>query len=177
MAGDLEKTELVMLTPGDFEEVAQLIERHFLKRNPLNIAANETSAECFGDSFGLGIKSSLESGFCVGAREKTTKKMVGLKLASVGRVDQLCTRDTERLRGKSVGFRILAMINVDAEMFQHVTSVLFLLYVCVHPRYCGRGLARMMVQVKTCQMMINTGICSNNNILLSMAKKPQVILT
>ncbi|XP_069952668.1 uncharacterized protein [Cherax quadricarinatus] len=35
MAGDLENMELVMLTPEDFEEVAELFKHHFLKKNPL----------------------------------------------------------------------------------------------------------------------------------------------
>ncbi|XP_053647604.2 uncharacterized protein [Cherax quadricarinatus] len=80
MAGDLENMELVMLTPEDFEEVAELFKHHFLKKNPLFIAANETHYE--GSSVSV-IKLSLDSGFSLGVREKTNKKLVGVRLTTV----------------------------------------------------------------------------------------------
>ncbi|XP_053645563.2 uncharacterized protein [Cherax quadricarinatus] len=146
MAGDLENTELVMLTPGDFEEVSQLMEHHFLKRNPLCIAAKETTPACYGESLDVIMKLTLDSGLSVGAREKKTKKLVAILLATK-RVDRLRKNDSHKLRKQQcVVHSVLAMINVDAAKLESITSYLCLEFVCVHPDYTGRGLARTMIQ-------------------------------
>ncbi|KAK8745885.1 hypothetical protein OTU49_000072 [Cherax quadricarinatus] len=156
MAEDLQNIELVMLTLEDFEEVVVLTKHHFLKRNPLFIAAKETS-ESYGESSELTIKSALDSGFSLGFREKTKKKLVGVNLTLVQNVNQLLKHDTYKLTKQSAVYRILAMIDADATMFPDVTCCLYLLMVCVHADYCGRGLARMMTQ-KVLEMGRERGI-------------------
>ncbi|KAK8733212.1 hypothetical protein OTU49_006528, partial [Cherax quadricarinatus] len=58
---------------------------------------------------------------------------------------------------ESVALRILAMIDADAAMFPDGTCFLYLLLVCVHSSYCGRGIARMMIQ-KVLEMGRERGI-------------------
>ncbi|XP_042230523.1 uncharacterized protein LOC121871968 [Homarus americanus] len=149
MAGNLTDIEFFILTPDDFQETLRFFDEQFLKRNPLCIASKETCKEAFGEHLNVALKEALESGFSMGARDKTTKALVGIRLTKITSVDNVSKQtasDEAKLTENNL-YRVLAMLSPDEDVFRGVSSFLYMFALAVHRDYCGHGLASRLVKV------------------------------
>ncbi|XP_069181300.1 uncharacterized protein [Procambarus clarkii] len=152
----LTELEYVMLTPDHLDDVFQLLVNHFYPRENFTLGLG-FSPETKLNMDRQFIRTCLESGLSVGAREKSTRRLIGIMLNSIITADSLpkptlSTNSTEA-EIKYARFSKLKGSLVDIFQDPGVNRVLNLSRGCVHPNYGRRG-----VMTKLIQMSFDLGI-------------------
>ncbi|XP_071516620.1 arylalkylamine N-acetyltransferase-like 2 [Panulirus ornatus] len=141
----------VVLTPGDWHDVLDLLKNHFYTRENLRLGAGIDPAQPVTASEKKYIRTGLTTEVSVGAREKTTGRLVAVLIGIIITADdphsyqahENVTEEERRL------VRAMQMLPNVTDMFQEegVESVLLITRMCVHPDHGRRGVARRMTQI------------------------------
>ncbi|XP_071541783.1 uncharacterized protein [Panulirus ornatus] len=151
--GNPDEIEYVVLSMADIAEVEDLLALEFYPRENLSKGVHEDGNKSREGMHSKMVRLCLASGLTVGARDKATGSLVGV------RTSYLTTRESERKSKEEKAkysseeerrmYVLLEKAKNSHDMFQDskVKKVVDFDRLCVREDYCRRGIAKKMVEM------------------------------
>ncbi|XP_045601606.2 uncharacterized protein [Procambarus clarkii] len=147
--------EYVSLAPDDLDDISHLLVNHFYLRDIMTLVLGVSPESKLAIDLNH-IRTCLATGLSLGARDKSTKQLVGVLLNSILAFDATVIHTPSKSNEtEMMHTHFLRLLGQVADLTKHhgVTNILLSTRGCIHPDYEHRGLFTKLVQ-----MSVNIGI-------------------
>ncbi|XP_069181558.1 uncharacterized protein [Procambarus clarkii] len=141
--------EYVSLAPDDLDDISHLLVNHFYLRDIMTLVLGVSPESKLAIDLNH-IRTCLATGLSLGARDKSTKQLVGVLLNSILAFDATVIHTPSKSNEtEMMHTHFLRLLGQVADLTKHhgVTNILLSTRGCIHPDYEHRGLFTKLVQV------------------------------